>query len=96
MFGLSIDTILGNFKLSDINTYVTAIAGIVCGAIFLNLSLKIIERGEKKIYLGVMGITFILCLPVVLIGLSELFDSIRYSVRFFILLKTIGIHHLFV
>lgn len=58
LFGLSIDTILGDFKTSDINTYVTAIAGIVCGAIFLNLSLKTIERGEKKIYLGVMGIIF--------------------------------------
>ena len=58
LFGLSIDTILGNFKTSDINTYVTSIAGIVCGAIFLNLSLKTIERGEKKIYLGVMGIIF--------------------------------------
>ena len=58
LFGLSIDTILGNFKPSDINTYVTSIAGIVCGAIFLNLSLKTIERGEKKIYLGVMGIIF--------------------------------------
>ena len=58
LFGLSIDSILGNFKTSDINTYVTSIAGIVCGAIFLNLSIKTIERGEKKIYLGVMGIIF--------------------------------------
>ncbi len=57
ILGVSISWI-DQFAYGDFASISTSIAFIVCGGIFLNKTLKSIEKGEKYTYLGVLGIIF--------------------------------------